>query len=156
MISRIEPMPLTASGLVAILHCACFPDEPWEVGAIEQIMRIPGFFGRIGWAEDDPAGFALALDLGGVCELVSLGVLADWRRAGIGSALLDSVCCEARRRGAAEVVLEVATDNHAARALYEAHGFTFAGHRRDYYRQAGRLVDAFILRAALVVRPPPT
>jgi ribosomal-protein-alanine N-acetyltransferase len=156
MMPRIEPMPRTAADPVAILHRACFPEEAWEVGALDQVMRIPGFLGRIGWAEDEPVGFALALDLGSEFEILSLGVLPGWRRAGVGSALLDSICCEARRRNARGVVLEVAADNNAARTLYVGRGFTVVGRRRNYYRQAGRLVDAFILRVALASDHPPT
>lgn len=156
MIPRIEPIPAAAAGPIAILHCACFPQEPWGIEAIEQVMRMPGFFGRIGWAENDPVGFGLALDLGSECEILSLGVLGQWRRAGVGSALLDSICCEAARRGAGGAVLEVAADNNAARGLYATRGFTVVGRRRDYYRQAGRLVDGFILRVALAAGRPRT
>jgi [ribosomal protein S18]-alanine N-acetyltransferase len=117
---------------------------------------MPGFFGRIGWEEYMPVGFALALDLGIESEIVSLGVVRDRRRAGIGSALLDAVCLEARLRGAEHVVLEVAVDNDTAGALYARKGFTVVGRRRDYYRQAGRSVDALILHLALATALLPT
>lgn len=149
MTPRVEPMSLAAAGLVAVLHRACFPEDPCDAGAIEQIARIPGFFGCIGWADYDLAGFAFALDLGGESELLSLGVMPDHRRAGMGSALLASICDEARRRGAASVVLEVAVGNDAAWALYAARGFTVVGRRPNYYQQAGRSVDALILRIEL-------
>ena len=45
--------------------------------------------------------------------------------------------------------LEVAVTNHAARALYAAHGFTEAGLRRHYYSDG---TDALILRSTLT--PP--
>ncbi len=156
MTRRFEPMSGAAAGPISVLHRACFPEDPWDLRAIEQIMAMPGFFGRIGWEEDMPVGFTLALDLGKESEIVSLGVVRDHRRAGIGSALLDSTCCEARLRGAERVVLEVAVDNHAAAALYAAKGFTVVGRRPDYYRQAGRLVDALILRLALATGLLPT
>jgi [ribosomal protein S18]-alanine N-acetyltransferase len=133
-----------------MLHRACFPEDPWDVGAIEQIMRISGFFGRIGWVHNNPAGFALALALGREAEILSLGVVPDCRRAGVGTALLVSICAVARQRGVEHVVLEVAADNAAARALYAARGFTVVGRRRNYYCQAGHLVDALILRVPLV------
>lgn len=150
MAARIEPMSQTAAGLVSVLHRACFPEDPWDVGAIERIMKIPGFFGRIGWAQEDPVGFALALALGGEAEILSLGVAPDHRRTGMGSALLAAVCSEARRRRAECVVLEVAVNNEAARALYTARGFTVVGRRRNYYHRAGRFVDALILRILLI------
>src|ERR1700739_1616377 len=121
MTSRIEPLPRGAAGPISLLHRACFPEEPWDAGAIEQIMDIPGFFGRVGWAETAPVGFALAL--AEEAEIVSLGVLPDHRRCGIGSAILDAVCGEARLRGAERVVLETASDNEAAGDLYAGGGF---------------------------------
>ena len=45
---------------------------------------------------------------------------------------------------AAEVFLEVRTDNEAARALYEAAGFAVVGLRPRYYRPSG--ADAHTMR----------
>ena len=149
MTSRIEPLPRGAVGPISLLHRACFPDDPWDAGAIEQIMGIPGFFGRVGWAKTAPVGFALALALGEQAEIVSLGVLPEHRRRGIGSALLDAICGEARSRGAERVVLEMASDNEAASALYAGRGFRVVGLRRNYYRRTERLVDALILQVQL-------
>jgi len=47
------------------------------------------------------------------------------------------------------MVLEVAVDNAAAIALYEAAGFTVKGRRRRYYRRTDGNVDAIIMRRAL-------
>ena len=149
MTSRIEPLPRGSASPISVLHRACFPEDPWDARAIRQIMDIPGFFGRVGWAKAAPVGFALALALGEEAEIVSLGVLPEYRRCGIGSAILEAVCGEARSRGAERVVLEMASDNEAARALYAGRGFTVVGRRRNYYRRAERLVDALILRAQL-------
>ncbi len=46
------------------------------------------------------------------------------RGAGVGSALLDAIAEEARRRGLSEVRLDVIDGNPRARALYERKGFT--------------------------------
>ena len=156
MTPRVEPLPRGAVGPISLLHGACFPDDPWDAGAIEQIMGIPGFFGRVGWAKTAPVGFALALALGEEAEIVSLGVLPEHRRSGIGSALLDAICGEARLRSAERVVLEMASDNEAASALYVGRGFTVVGLRRNYYRRTERLVDALILQVQLPTALLPT
>jgi ribosomal-protein-alanine N-acetyltransferase len=132
-----------------MLHCACFPEDPWNSSAIAEIMNLTGFFGRIARLDDILTGFILALDLRKECEILSLGVLPERRREGIGSTLLDSVCSEGRVRGAECIVLEVAVDNSAALALYTGRGFMPVGHRRNYYQQASRRVDALILQLAL-------
>ncbi|MDB4054147.1 GNAT family N-acetyltransferase [Octadecabacter sp.] len=45
------------------------------------------------------------------------------RRKGVGTALLDAVCAEAKARGYGEVRLDVIDTNPRARALYERQGF---------------------------------
>ena len=54
---------------------------------------------------------------------------------------------EARKRGCAEVLLEVREDNPRARRLYLRHGFTEVGIRRGYYQPSG--VDAVVMRKEL-------
>jgi [ribosomal protein S18]-alanine N-acetyltransferase len=150
---RLEPLRGEAAGAFAaplsMLHRACFPEEPWDPPAMARIMAIAGFFGRILWEDGEPAGFALALDLGGECEILSLGVVPGRRRAGSGSALLASICEEMLRRGGHSVFLEVAADNAAARALYAARGFVQIGRRLNYYRRPAGLADALVLRRAI-------
>jgi ribosomal-protein-alanine N-acetyltransferase len=146
---RIQPLSKVLAGPLSMLHCACFPEDPWNSSAIAEVMNITGFFGRIAWADEIPVGFVLALHLRQECEILSLGVLPERRREGIGSTLLDSVCSEGRVRGAQCIVLEVAVDNSAALALYTSRGFMPVGHRRNYYRQASRRVDALVLQLAL-------
>ena len=149
MSRRIEPISLKMAGVLSILHGSCFSEDPWDIPAIAGIMGIAGFFGRIAWEDREPTGFVLALSLAEECEILSVGVLPDRRRAGCGSALLGSVCSEATRHCKRSVVLEVAADNAAARALYAARGFVSVGCRPNYYRRAGGLIDAFILRLPL-------
>jgi ribosomal-protein-alanine N-acetyltransferase len=146
---RLEPLNEAMASPLSMLHGACFPDEPWNLQAICEIMNITGFFGRIAWEHEMPAGFAIVLGLSKECEILSLGVLPEWRRAGIGATLLDAVCSEGRLRGAGCIVLEVAVDNSAALALYTRHGFTPVGRRQNYYHRIGREIDALVLRRPL-------
>jgi [ribosomal protein S18]-alanine N-acetyltransferase len=150
---RLEAVSGEAAGALAaplsMLHRACFPEEPWEPQAMAKIMAMAGFFGRMAWEDGEPAGFALALDLGGECEILALGVLPARRRAGTGSALLGTICDEVVRRGGHSVFLEVAADNAAARALYAVGGFVQIGRRLNYYRRPGGLIDALVLRRAI-------
>lgn len=152
----LAPIPKTSAIAVASLQRACFPGDPWNPAAVGEIMRIPGFFGLKACASSLLAGFALALDLKGECEILSLGVVPSMRRRGVGRALLAEICAEARRRGAFCAFLEVAIDNTPARALYEASGFKTIGCRRKYYRRGSNFVDALALRLALAENSLPT
>lgn len=153
MTRRLEPVGAGGAGALALplsmLHGTCFPEDPWDPRAIAEIIGLAGFFGRIAWEDDEPAGLALALAQGHDCEILALGVVPARRRQGMGSALLGSLCAEACRQGAHGIFLEVAADNLAARALYAAAGFAQIGCRRDYYRLADGPVDALVLRRAI-------
>jgi [ribosomal protein S18]-alanine N-acetyltransferase len=118
-----------------------------------QMMAMAGFFGFVAWEDGEPLGFVLALDLGGECEILALGVVPGRRRAGTGSALLAAVCEEVLSRGVHSVFLEVAADNAAARALYAVGGFVQIGRRPNYYRRPGGPVDALVLRRAIARAP---
>ena len=156
MICTITPLPTGAAEPLALLHARCFPEEPWDAEALRRILALSGGFGRLAWQGDMTIGFVLARDLGDECEILSLGVVPESRGQGVGRALLRAVIDEAERQGRPSAVLEVAADNAAARALYARAGFVAVGHRPRYYRRAGELVDALILRCPVSREPPPT
>lgn len=145
----IAPAPAGAALPLSAMHRACFPEDPWDAAALERILALSGGFGYLAWRGDIPTGFILARDLGGEVEILSLGVLPRWRRRDIGQALLDAVVAEAERRRARSLVLEVAIENEAARALYAAAGFVQVGRRPRYYRSTGGRTDALILRRGI-------
>ncbi|MBW0157930.1 GNAT family N-acetyltransferase [Sedimentimonas flavescens] len=60
-----------------------------------------------------------------------LAVTTKWRGAGIGAALVEALCDEAKRRGFREVRLDVVGENLRARALYERLGFKVATRRHS-------------------------
>ena len=65
--------------------------------------------------------------------IVTMDVLAPYRRLGVASQLL----AEAERRmishGVREIGLETATDNSAAIAFWQKHGYRKSGVRKNYY-----------------------
>jgi len=145
----ITPLAAGAAEPLALLHAQCFPEEPWEAEALRRILALNGGFGRLAWQGDMAIGFVLARDLGNECEILSLGVVPESRRLGVGRALLRAVIEEAARQRRPSAVLEVAADNAAARALYARSGFIAVGHRPRYYRRAGAAIDALILRCPI-------
>jgi ribosomal-protein-alanine N-acetyltransferase len=148
-VTDIAPIPEGAAKPLAILHRACFPDDPWEAGALSRIMALSGGFGWLAWEGEDPVGFILVRDLGSECEVLSLGVVPYRRRRGIAQGLLAAAIAEAARRGLPSIVLEVAVDNEAATNLYSSLGFVAVGRRARYYSRPDGRIDALILRLAL-------
>ena len=145
----ITPIPTGAAVPLAALHRACFPEDPWDAPALERILALAGGFGYLAWQGETPAGFILARTLAGEVEVLSIGVLPEWRRRGIGRGLIDAVIGEAARSGVGSIVLEVATENEPARRLYAAFEFIQVGRRPRYYRQTGAGADGLILRRAI-------
>jgi ribosomal-protein-alanine N-acetyltransferase len=149
----ITPLSAFAAEPLAELHARCFPEEPWDAEALSRILALSGVIGFVAWQGDRPAGFALARDLGAECEILSIGVLPEFRRCGIGAALLDAIFDAARRLGLPSIVLEVAADNPGARALYAGMGFIAVGRRPRYYQRGAEMSDAMILRCAVTDLP---
>lgn len=142
----LEPLPAGAAEPLSLMHAACFPDDPWDAVAIARLLAFDGVFGYLAWRDGNPAGFVIARNLGCEAEILSLGVLPEQRRGGVGRALLDRLRAEAVRRRIGSIVLEVAADNEAARRLYRAIGFNQVGARASYYRRGEGWIDALILR----------
>jgi ribosomal-protein-alanine N-acetyltransferase len=96
------------------------------------------------------AGFAVAswLRQEAVAEVEGLFVDLDYRRQGVGSALIAACMTWAAKAGASKVRLEVRASNTAAHALYRRHGFSPAGVRRAYY--SSPVEDALVLQAPLL------
>lgn len=84
-------------------------------------------------------------------EILNLGVVAPWRRRGVGYSLMAVALEEAVQAGAKQAFLEVRESNEAARAFYTALGFTATGHRRGYYRDPPE--DALVLSRPLEETP---
>ena len=93
------------------------------------------------------AGYAGLLAAGGQADVLTIAVATSRWGRGIGSMLLSALIAEARRRGCAEVFLEVKAGNLRAQRLYKWWGFAEIGIRRGYYQPSG--ADAIVMRRDL-------
>ena len=66
-------------------------------------------------------------------QIDNLAVADQWRRQGIGEALLKSALSQVSGLGARSATLEVRAANATARGFYEKNGFTPVGLRKGYY-----------------------
>jgi [ribosomal protein S18]-alanine N-acetyltransferase len=92
-------------------------------------------------------GYAGLMCIEPIADVQTIAVVPEFEGRGIGSTLLTRLIDEARRRGAADVLLEVREDNPRAQQLYVRFGFEQIHVRRKYYRDG---VDALIMRLQLV------
>jgi ribosomal protein S18 acetylase RimI-like enzyme len=79
-----------------------------------------------------PAGYVMWARLDGVPTVVTIQVLPEYRRRGLGRALLDLAVGQVREQGERRLVLGVHRDNPGAAALYEGAGFARSGTDGDY------------------------
>lgn len=79
------------------------------------------------------AGYIVARESAGELHINNVAVRDQYRRRGIGSALLCRIMEAAKRLKAQVAFLEVRSGNLAAQALYEKTGFRAIARRPDYY-----------------------
>ena len=106
--------PWTRAQLISQL-----PDEQHEFLAALHEGRPVGYVGMM-----------CVLDEG---YIANVAVSPDWRRQGIGDALIAELLRRAVSHELAFVTLEVRAGNEAAKALYAKHGFVPVGLRKKYY-----------------------
>lgn len=74
-------------------------------------------------------------------QIMNIAVDPNFRRRGIGKALLELLCEIAFERKCVSIVLEVALDNENAILLYEKCGFEKAGKRKGFFVMVKALRD---------------
>lgn len=114
---------------LAALHSAAFLwPRPWSAAEFAALLARNG--AKLYTA---PGAFLLGQILAGEGEVLTLATHPAARRQGRAEALLAAFIAEAKAEGAARLVLEVATSNSAAQALYRKAGFAEIARRLRYY-----------------------
>ncbi len=114
----------------------------WASGDYDLLNR-PSTFGWIAEQQERIAGFLILRQILDEAEILNLAVLPEFRRQGIGTALLQAALQDASARGAAQAYLEVRASNKPAMEFYKQHGFRTLGRRAQYY--ASPVEDALVL-----------
>lgn len=83
-------------------------------------------------------------------HIITIDVLAEYRRSGIGSRLLAAAEERLLAAGCSGIVLEAAVDNETALAFYHRHGFSQFNKVERYYPNG---TDAAVLRKDLLSAP---
>jgi [ribosomal protein S18]-alanine N-acetyltransferase len=112
----------------------CFP-KGISYGRFEMkvYLRTRGSFCMLAEIGSTVAGFILAELAPDEGHIVTLDVLEEYRRQGIGSLLLSAAENEMISRGGKGMVLETATTNKAAIALWKKHGYRETATVENYY-----------------------
>lgn len=71
------------------------------------------------------------------CHILNIVVHPEYRRQGVGSAIIEITEAACRAKGIARVLLDVGRRNRPARNLYKKMGFKVVGFRKNYYTELG-------------------
>ncbi|GHT92326.1 N-acetyltransferase GCN5 [Alphaproteobacteria bacterium] len=129
---------------LADIHAACFRDH-WSFECFRSLMEKTQCFGFIANYEQQDCGFVLCQYVFEESDLLQICVLPEYRRKGIGKALLEEAKTYAQSNGIEKIFLEVAVNNSSAIKLYESAGFQKLFERKGYYRSDESSIDAAVM-----------
>ena len=128
---------------VAELEKLCFA-MPWSEKSVAGELDNPLALWLVAMEGDRLAGYVGSQTVMDETDMMNLAVGSEFRRQGVGEALVNALTASLKELGSRCLTLEVRDSNEAARALYGKLGFTEIGRRRGYYRDPRE--DALILR----------
>ncbi len=134
---------LTAARLceVAELETRCFAD-PWSEKALELLLS-DGAYGAVCLQDEQVMAYGGVLWAPDEGQITNIATHPDYRRCGMGAAILEHLIAEARARGCEQLSLEARVSNLPAIALYERYGFRKMGVRRGFYKHPTE--DAYVM-----------
>ncbi len=130
MLRRATPADLEA---IYRIEIACFKERRFRRDHVDWILRNER---AVTLVEDDGQGVAGAIMLlmeGQVCRVLSVATMPEHRRKHLGTEMMKAAEDEARRRGCAQVRLEVSTRNYGAIEFYRGLGYKTDGVLYGYY-----------------------
>lgn len=124
-----------------------FPMDAWPLQMfVDELSQPETRRYVVAEAPEGIIGYAGLMCIEPIADVQTIAVVPEYEGRGLGSALLRELISEGRRRGAADLLLEVRADNPRAQQLYRRFGFEQIHVRRKYYRDG---VDALIMRLEL-------
>jgi len=140
--AAIEPMTLDDLDAVTTIERASFPTV-WHPSAYLGELQSGNTCYLVARWESEVIGFAGMWLLFEEGHITTLAVKPEYRRHGVGKALLIGLIREALRRGGSRLTLEVREGNAVARTLYEQFGFAAVAYLPRYYVDTGE--DAVVM-----------
>ena len=151
ILELIEASGPEVNRILSALHAALFTPA-WSSDDFASLHSHPGSIALLARSISGrrPIGFILGRVVVDEAEILSVGVLPEAQRQGIGSRLVGEFARLAAERGATRLFLEVAADNSVARQLYRAQGFCIVGRRPGYYEHPAKAPTDAIIMSKLI------
>jgi ribosomal-protein-alanine N-acetyltransferase len=132
---------------VSVLEQRLFPVDAWPLHMFYDELAQPDTrWYLVAEGSEGIVGYAGLMCIEPIADVQTIAVVPEYEGRGIGTTLLTRLIEEARRRHAADLLLEVRADNPRAQQLYRRFGFEQIHVRPRYYRDG---VDALIMRLQL-------
>jgi [ribosomal protein S18]-alanine N-acetyltransferase len=132
---------------VSVLEQRLFPVDAWPLHMFyDELAQPETRWYLVAEGSDGIVGYAGLMCIEPIADVQTIAVVPEYEGRGIGTMLLTRLIEEARRRYAADLLLEVRADNPRAQQLYLRFGFEQIHVRPRYYRDG---VDALIMRLQL-------
>ncbi|MBE6800477.1 MAG: ribosomal-protein-alanine N-acetyltransferase [Ruminococcaceae bacterium] len=139
---------MTASHIedIAKLEKECF-SSPWSEEGLKSELNnnFARFF--VALSDGKITGYIGSHNVLGEVYITNIAVFPEFRRNGVGKALVEHLVNQMKNENAEFVTLEVRESNSTAISLYEKNGFQKVGKRKDFYekpREDGVLMTYFI------------
>ena len=133
------------------LDQSCFPAGiSYSKMMLKYFLKLPSADCLVATDNSHIVGFILTEENPPLAHIITLDITETHRRRGAGSALLEESERNLSLRGVRTILLETATDNEAAIAFWQRHGYRIEAVLKRYY--LGRQ-DAYEMRKIL---PAPT
>ena len=143
---KIVKMESAHVAQIAELEKRCFSD-PWSEKSIAYELTLRISYWLVALDGETVAGYIGSQSVMGESDMMNVAVSPDYRRQGIGEALVKTLCDDLKAQGNTCITLEVRVSNAPAVALYEKLGFREVGRRPNYYHNPKE--DALIMRKEL-------
>jgi len=128
---------------IADLEKLCFSD-PWSENSIASELGNKLSLWLVALEGDTVIGYVGSQTVLGWTDMMNVAVHPDFRRRGVGKALVEKLIVKLKEQGSECLTLEVRLSNESAKSLYYGLGFTEVGRRKNYYHNPKE--DALILR----------
>jgi ribosomal-protein-alanine N-acetyltransferase len=112
----------------------CFPPGiAYSAPEVAAMLAVQGVIALVVEEQGRAAAFLLASQNAGTGHLITIDVLPQFRKQGVGLRLMEEAHRRLRLAGARRVVLETAVDNAPAIAFYQKLGYTSVRRLKRYY-----------------------
>ena len=131
---EIKKMTSSHIGEIAELEKECF-SSPWSEDGLRS--ELNNNFARfyVAFSGDKIAGYIGSHNVLGEVYITNVAVFPEFRRTGVGKALVEFLVNGMKEENAEFVTLEVRKSNLNAISLYEKCGFEKVGERRNFYEK---------------------